>query len=103
MTDIYLRRYLLARDIAQHLHCVSEHSSYCLKSSNTYACHSLIIFVSGHSIIQERRPYAMDAISNSSDPFSSTSDPKSAIIKQIRQEAALSNARQLIDVTFSLP
>ncbi|MCJ1342084.1 protein translocase subunit [Peltigera leucophlebia] len=39
----------------------------------------------------------MDAISNSSDPFSSTSDPKSAIIKQLRQEAALSNARQLID------
>lgn len=44
----------------------------------------------------------MDAIPNSPDPFSSTSDAKSAIIKEIRQEAALSNARQLIEVAFSL-
>lgn len=63
---------------------------------------SLYSILSGHSTIQER-PHAMDAISNSSDPFSSTSDPKSAIIKQIRHEAALSNARQLIDVNSFLP
>ncbi|MCJ1479851.1 protein translocase subunit [Schaereria dolodes] len=38
----------------------------------------------------------MDSISNSLG-FSSTSDPKTAVMNQIRQEAAVTNARQLIE------
>ena len=32
------------------------------------------------------------------DSLSASSDPKTAIIRQIQQEAAINNARQLIDV-----
>ena len=38
----------------------------------------------------------MDSINNS---LSSSSDPKTMVINQIRQEAAMSNARQLIEVS----
>ncbi|MCJ1354465.1 MAG: protein translocase subunit [Icmadophila ericetorum] len=37
----------------------------------------------------------MDAINNSA--FASTSDPKIALMNGVRQEAAVANARQLID------
>ena len=40
----------------------------------------------------------MDSISSSLD---ASSDPKTAIVRQIQQEAALNNARQLIDVSGS--
>ena len=40
----------------------------------------------------------MDAINNSA--FASTSDPKTAIMNSVRQEAAVANARQLIDVSY---
>ena len=33
------------------------------------------------------------------DSLSASSDPKTAIIRQIQQEAAINNARQLIDVS----
>jgi import inner membrane translocase subunit TIM13 len=40
----------------------------------------------------------MDNISNSLGFGSSSSDPKAAVMNQVRQEAALQNARQLIEV-----
>lgn len=40
----------------------------------------------------------MDNISNSLGFGSSPSDPKAAVMNQVRQEAALQNARQLIEV-----
>jgi len=42
----------------------------------------------------------MDTLNNS---LPSSSDPKTAIVNQIRQEAAINNARQLIDVSTHFP
>ena len=44
----------------------------------------------------------MDNISNGLGFGSSSSDPKAAVMNQVRQEAAMTNARQLIEVHFSL-
>jgi hypothetical protein len=40
----------------------------------------------------------MDGVSNSLGFGSSSSDPKAALMNQVRQEAALQNAKQLIEV-----
>ena len=42
-------------------------------------------------------------ISNPFSTSSSSSDPKTAVMNQIRQEAAVNNARQLIEVNLPLP
>jgi mitochondrial import inner membrane translocase subunit TIM13 len=44
----------------------------------------------------------MDNISNGLGFGSSSSDPKAAVMNQVRQEAAMTNARQLIEVQFPL-
>ena len=41
----------------------------------------------------------MDALNNS---LSASSDPKAALMRQVQEEAAINNARQLISVTLSL-
>lgn len=43
----------------------------------------------------------MDNISNNLG-FGATSDPKAAVMNQVRQEAAMTNARQLIEVGRSI-
>jgi hypothetical protein len=43
----------------------------------------------------------MDNVSSSLG-FSASSDPKTAVMNQVRQEAAMTNARQLIEACFSL-
>ena len=40
----------------------------------------------------------MDNISNGLGFGASSSDPKAAVMNQVRQEAAMTNARQLIEV-----
>ena len=44
----------------------------------------------------------MDNISSSLGFGGSSSDPKTAVMNQVRQEAALQNARQLIEVGYSM-
>lgn len=45
----------------------------------------------------------MDSLSTSNLSAFASSDPKTAVMNQIRQEAAVQNARQLVEVpTFSL-
>lgn len=43
----------------------------------------------------------MDSISNSLGFSSHSADPKSTIMNQVRQEAAVTNARQLIEVRWT--
>jgi import inner membrane translocase subunit TIM13 len=44
----------------------------------------------------------MDNVSSSLG-FSASSDPKTAVMNQVRQEAAMTNARQLIEACLPFP